>query len=121
MKLYLDANLSPKIATALRARALDAVSAHEVGMAGASDPEQLAFATREGRCLVSADVRHFPTLAQEAVRQSRPHAGIILCPPRFHGAIGAITSSLKQAAERHPEGLGPYDVIYLAREPGQGA
>ncbi|OGL15577.1 MAG: hypothetical protein A3F92_05760 [Candidatus Rokubacteria bacterium RIFCSPLOWO2_12_FULL_71_22] len=116
MKLYLDADLSPRIAAALEARGVDAVSAHDAGMARASDPEQLAFAAREARCLVTADVRHFRALAVEAVREQRPHAGIILSSPRFRGAIGAIVSALARVAERYPEGLGEYDVVYLTRE-----
>ena len=119
MKLYLDADLSPRIAAALEARGVDAVSAHDAGMARASDPEQLAFAAREARCLVTADVRHFRTLGVEAVREQRPHAGIILSSPRFRGAIGAIVGALARVAPRYPGGLGEYDVIYLTRAPAR--
>ena len=119
MKFYLDENLSPVIAEALRGRGLDATSAHEVGTAGAPDQVQLAFASSERRCLVTCDLRHFVEHSHRAVRDRRPHAGIILCPASFGGEVGAITQALVHVAERYPAGFGEYDVIYLTRGPGR--
>ncbi|MBI3625346.1 MAG: DUF5615 family PIN-like protein [Candidatus Rokubacteria bacterium] len=114
MKFYLDADLSPRIAELLRKQALDAVSAHELGKLRIPDKDQLAFAAREGRCLVTRDARHFTLLSQEAVRRQSPHAGIIVCPPRIRGfEFGAIADALIRVAERYPGGLGGYDIIYL--------
>ena len=115
MKFYLDENLSPVIAESLRGRGSDATSAHEVGMAGAPDEVQLAFASSQGRCLVTCDFRHFVEHGRRAVRDHRPHAGIILCPASFAGGVGAITRALGRVAARYPAGLGQYDVIYLPR------
>ena len=115
MKFYLDENLSPVIAEALRGRGFDATSAHEVGMAGAPDQLQLAFASNEGRYLVTCDLRHFVEHGRRAVRDRRPHAGIILCPASFAGEVRAITQALRRVAERYPAGLGEYDDIYLTR------
>ena len=42
MKFYTDEDISPKVAEILRKRGIDAVSAHDIGMAGASDEDQLA-------------------------------------------------------------------------------
>ncbi len=114
MKLYLDEDLSPRIAAALRAAGVDATSAHDAGNVQIRDAEQLAFAADEGRCLVTRNARHFVRLGRDAIRKQEPHAGIILLSPRFTGAdFGRIGRALGEFARRHPEGIGPYDVLYL--------
>lgn len=114
MKFYLDANLSPKIAELLRRRGFDAVSAFDLHKAESSDQEQLEFAARESRCLVTKNARDFIDLSEQAVRHQAPHAGIILCPPSMRGdEFAGIADALIQVAERYPAGFGGYDAIYL--------
>ncbi len=56
----------------------------------------------------------FLSVARDAVEQGRPHAGIVLCPPRIHGLdVGAVVKALMKIAERYPAGVGEYDVLYL--------
>jgi predicted nuclease of predicted toxin-antitoxin system len=114
VKFYLDEDLTPAIAVALRKLAVDAVSAHEVGRIGLGDAEQLAFAANQGRCLVSANARDFARLGRDAIDQGRRHAGIVLCPPRIHAQnVGVVVKALLEIAQRYPAGLGDYDVVYL--------
>jgi hypothetical protein len=114
LRFYLDEDLAPGAATALRRRGIDAISAHEVGNRGLTDTEQLAFAAREDRSLVTGNARHFVPLGREAIRDARPHAGIILCSPGIaHGGAGSLAAALARLARDRSEGLGPYDVIYL--------
>lgn len=114
MKFYLDEDVSPKIAERLRKKGIDAVSAIEAGNLQLSDREQLACATREGRSLVTRNVRHFIVLAQEAIRRQEPHAGIILCPPSMRGfEVKGIADALTRVANRFPGDLGKFDVLYL--------
>ena len=114
MRLYLDEDLTPVIAVALRKRGVDAVSAHDLGQSGLSDAEQLTFAAGQGRCLVSANARDFGRLGRDAIEKGGPHAGIVLCPPRIHGLdVGAVVKGLVEIAKRYPAGLGEYDVLYL--------
>ncbi len=80
MRFYLDEDLSPRIAEPLRRRGLDAINAAEVGNRQISDQAQLLYAVREGRALVTRNVRHFVQLSKEAVARQEPHAGIIFCP-----------------------------------------
>ena len=70
--LYLDENLSPKIAEQLKLRGIDAVSVRDVGKLGDTDRNHLARATRLGRVLVTSDV-DFLRLAAEGIE----HKGII--------------------------------------------
>jgi predicted nuclease of predicted toxin-antitoxin system len=114
VKFYLDEDLTPVIALALRKRGVDAVSAHEVGHIGLGDAEQLIFATGQGRCLVSANARDFRRLGRDAIEQGRPHAEIVLCSPRIHRLdVEAVAKALVEIAERYPAGVGEYDVLYL--------
>ena len=114
MKFYLDEDLAPVIAGALRRRGMDAVGVHEGGHTGLADAAQLASTASQGRCLVSAKARDFGRLGRDAIEQGKPHAGIVLCPPRIHGlTVGAVVNALVRIAERYPAGLGEYDVLYL--------
>jgi hypothetical protein len=114
LKFCLDEDLAPAAAAALRRRGIDAISAHDAGNRGLTDAAQLAFAAREGRCLVTGNVRHFVLLAQEAIRDDRRHAGIVLCSPRLaHGSPGRLAAALERLARDRPGGLGAYDGIYL--------
>lgn len=114
MKFYLDEDLSPRISRELRARGIDAVSAHDVGNIQVSDSAQLAFAATQGRCLVTRNARHYLVLAREAVSRQQPHAGILLCSPRFTGAeTRTIVDRLIRMAKEYPNGFGPYDICYL--------
>ncbi len=114
MKFYLDEDLSPRIAELLRRRGIHAISACEVGNREMSDREQLLRAAREGRSLVSRNVRHFVQLSKESLARQEPHAGIILCPPSLRGSeVRAIVEALTRVAKRYPKGLGGYDVLYL--------
>ena len=114
MKFYLDEDVSPKIAERLRKKGIDAVSAIEAGNLQLSDRQQLACAAREGRSLVTRNVRHFIVLAQEAIRRQEAHAGIILCPPSMRGfEVKNIADALTRVAKQFPGGLGQFDVLYL--------
>ena len=106
MKVYLDENLSPEIAKILRRGRVDAVSAHEVGNVHMDDRAQLAYATGDGRVLVTANVVDFLALAREAVQTNTEHAGIILMPSSFRGdEFQAIADAIRVVLRREGEGL----------------
>ena len=114
MKFYLDEDLTPKLADALRRKGIDTTSAHEVGNLQLSDREQLAYAAQENRCLVTRNARHFVLLARDSIQRQTPHSGILLCSPRFTGAeIRTLVDQLARVATQYPKGLGPYDIFYL--------
>ena len=71
LRLHLDESVNPAIAEGLRLRGIDCTTSREVGLLGASDAEQLAFATSQQRTLVTTD-EDFLALAPR-----HPHAGIL--------------------------------------------
>ena len=114
MKLYLDEDLSPQIARRLRENGVDSVSALGAGNVQLSDREQLRHAAAEGRALVTRSVRHFIVLAKDAIARQEPHAGIVLCSSSLRSfEIARIAAASGRVVQRHPAGLGPFDVLYL--------
>ena len=115
MKVYLDENLSPAIARLLKRHGIDATTAYELGNVQLNDRAQLAYATREGRAIVTANVADFIALAHEAVATNAEHAGIILVPSSFRG------DEFQAIADGIVEVLAPYRtdlrgvVIYVSR------
>lgn len=72
MRLYLDENLSPRIAEQLRRRGIDIVTVHDLGVAGDADRDHLDRARQLDRVLVTADT-DFLVMAAEGL----PHLGIV--------------------------------------------
>ncbi len=115
MKVYLDEDLSPRIAEALRRHGVDATSAHEVGAMQLADGAQLAHATRDGRAIVTGNVRDFLMLARHAVATNTVHAGIILVPASYRrDELQAIARAVRDAPKPYPRGLQGV-VLYLRR------
>ena len=114
MKFYLDEDLSPKIAQILRKKGIDALSCHEVGMVGASDLQQLEFAAREKRCLVTRNRDDFIKLTLQFFNDHRPHYGVLIVPYTIPGdQFARIARILKTFASLHPSSLEPYSVDFL--------
>jgi hypothetical protein len=115
MKFYLDENMSPKVAEIMRNLGTDAISAHEVDMAGASDEEQLDLAARQGRCLVTFNRNDFIELSRLYLDSGRAHSGVIIVPYTFRGDDFKQTAkALVAFASRNAKGLPPYTVAFLS-------
>lgn len=78
VKLYIDEDLTHRLAQVLRGRGYDVVSVHEVGMEGKSDEEQLDYSTRKGRVILTRNTRHFVQLQRTYFRSGKQHAGILV-------------------------------------------
>jgi len=114
VKLYLDENLSPRIAELLRVRGLDAISAHEAGNTQLADHAQLRYATSQSRAVVTCDVADLVVLATELIAANADHAGIVLVSSAFRpDDFSAIAGAIEQAARRYPDGI-PGTVLYLS-------
>ena len=115
MKLYLDEDLSPRIAELLRRRGVDVSSAQDLANTQLNDRAQLDYATREGRAIVTANVIDFIQLAHDAVATNTRHAGIVLVPPSFRrDEFQAIANAIVEALEPYRGGLEGL-VLYIKR------
>ncbi len=65
-------------------------------------------ASREGRAVVTNNVKDFRPLAAERLADGRGHAGLILLPAarsRSRRATGAIADALAELVRAHPDGI----------------
>jgi predicted nuclease of predicted toxin-antitoxin system len=117
MKFYLDEDLSPKIAEILRRNNVDAISAHEKEMTGASDREQLEQAAREKRCLVTRNRNDFIRLTLQFFNDQLPHHGVLIVPYTLPGdQFARIARLLKAYYDRNKAGLESYQVDFLTKQ-----
>lgn len=72
IRLYLDENLSPRIAEQLRRRGVDIVTVHDLDVAGDTDENHLDRAIRMGRVLVTSDTDFLVLVASGTA-----HPGIV--------------------------------------------
>ncbi|TAK20103.1 MAG: hypothetical protein EPO26_18560 [Chloroflexota bacterium] len=97
--LYLDSDVSVRVAPLLRAAGHDAVTAAEQGRRRATDDEQLLAATQQGRTVVSHNRKDFVLLHDAWRRWSSayglalpPHPGILILDQLGdHAVADAVT------------------------------
>jgi hypothetical protein len=117
-RLALDEMFSPQIAAELVRRGHDVVAvAADPGLVGLPDEQILEWATEQGRCLVTENVKDHEALRRAAAAQGTSHAGLLYCGPkrfprnrRFLGVFVVALDALITAG-RLP---GPDDVAWLA-------
>ena len=113
--MYLDEDISPKVAEILRKKGMDAVSAHETGMLEASDDEQLAFAASEGRAMVTRNRDDYITLSVQFFEDLKPHKGLIIVPHTIPGSeFSKLATLLIKFSKERPEGLASYTIEFLS-------
>lgn len=78
IKLYLDEDVDPLLARVLLERGIDCLSTRDANNKGRSDHEQLAFATGQGRVILTFNVKDFLRLSHEYVVSGEHHSGIIV-------------------------------------------
>jgi hypothetical protein len=65
IELYLDEDVDVLIAELLRGRGFSVTNTRDAGQLGCTDDEQLAYAARERKTLVTHNRAHFEALARE--------------------------------------------------------
>jgi predicted nuclease of predicted toxin-antitoxin system len=78
VRLYFDRHIMARLADDLRSRGFDALTTEEAGLDTATDEEQLAFATKEGRAILTYNIRDFAPLHRQWLADGRSHTGIIV-------------------------------------------
>ncbi len=89
VRLYVDEDAGENaVVEGLRARGVDLLTTIEAGQCGATDPEQLAFAVKQGRTIYTFNVGDFARLHQQYLSEGTDHFGIIVVPDQ-RCSIGA--------------------------------
>jgi predicted nuclease of predicted toxin-antitoxin system len=78
VRLYFDRHITARLAQDLRRRGYDVLTTEDAGLDTAADEAQLAFATDEGRAILTFNIRDFAPLHEQWAAAGRPHAGIIV-------------------------------------------
>jgi len=109
VKVILDEQLSPQIATLLRKAGFDVEAvADREDLVGRSDRFILEVACREGRAVVTNNIKDFRPLAAEWLAHGRVHAGLIMLPStrtRTRNTIAAVAGAIENVLRDHPDGL----------------
>jgi len=93
--LYLDEDVNVLIADLVRARGFRVTTTRTAGQKGTTDADQLAFATSQGKAILTHNRVDFEALAKKYFEEKRPHSGIII------------------AVRRHPKELSRHILILL--------
>jgi predicted nuclease of predicted toxin-antitoxin system len=109
VRAILDEQLSPQIAALLRKVGYDVEAvADREDLVGRSDRIIFEVASREGRAVITNNIKDFRPLAAEWLAQGRVHAGLILLPSartRTRNAVAAIADAIETVLRDHPDGL----------------
>lgn len=107
MRLLLDEQLSRVLAEELRRRGHDVVAVVETDLRQARDDVILAWATAQGRAVVTNNIRDFRLLHTGHLMSSRSHCGIVLVPSAAHSlharAPGRLVAALDSLLHAHPQ------------------
>lgn len=80
--LYLDEDVNVLLADLIRARGYRVMTTQEAGRIGSTDAEQLAFATSQGKTILTHNRVDFEALARTHFEDNRTHSGIIIAVRR---------------------------------------
>lgn len=78
IKLFLDEDVHAALGTILQKRGFDVVHAQVADRKGNSDVEQLKYAAKQQRCLMTFNVKDYVLLHNEYVQRGEEHWGIIV-------------------------------------------
>lgn len=114
MPCYLDEDLPYKAAPIAARSGVDVITTRDCGRNGTTDEEQLLFATKLGRVLVTQDYKDFDDLATRFIAEGRTHAGVLFLPSSISTKdFAGIAAAIVRYDREHPNGMAPNMVDYL--------
>lgn len=109
MKVLLDEHFSAAVALLLRERGFDAEAVTERSdLLEAPDRDILDTAARDGRAVVTNNIKDFRPIAAERLTDGRGHAGLILVPGPRHrrrADTGRLADAIEAVMRSHPTGI----------------
>src|SRR5687767_8376124 len=116
MRLLLDAQISGRVAEALRALGHDVLTAAEIGVGDAPDPVVWEAAIAQQRVLVTFNIRDFQPLYHHYWAAGTHHPGLVLISTTTlsNSEIGEMVRALGRVMSRNEDLTD--QVIYLERE-----
>lgn len=113
-RLYLDEDVPVQIAPPLRALGFDVLTTREAGRLKAADPDQLDFAAREGRVVVTLNRADFVRFTRQFAIEGLSHAGVLILSRSFvRGDYGGMVRAIDRYVRDHPFGIPPYLADFL--------
>jgi predicted nuclease of predicted toxin-antitoxin system len=100
IRLYLDRHIMARLAVDLRGRGFDVLRTEEAGKDTAPDEEQLAFATRENRAILTFNIRDFAPLHEHWQAAGLPHAGIVVSQQLGSRQYGVLLQRILRFLDR---------------------
>jgi len=119
LPLLLDEMFSDTIAQQLRTKGHDVISVvSQSDLVGLPDDQILAYATTEGRALVTANIKDFMPLDGRYRAAGQAHPGLILVStksfPQSRGFTAAVTAALETLLS-DADKIQPGQVVFLPR------
>lgn len=78
--IYIDEDITDRLAAVLRQRGFEAIAAHETGLVSVADEMHLTYAAEHNMILLTSNRDDFIRLAYDWMAAGRHHAGIIISP-----------------------------------------
>jgi len=94
VRFLCDQNFNRRIRRGLKRRRadLDVIRVQEVGLSMGKDEALLDFAAREGRVILTHDIRTMPKFARDRIKSGVPMTGLVIVPEQM--PIGSAVGDL---------------------------
>lgn len=100
IRVYTDEHITALLAPALRRRGYEAQNCIEAHTLGWEDEKHLAYAAEHSMAILTSDPSDFIPIAKRWRKESRNHAGIIICPQFSRQEVNTLLRWTLQLLDR---------------------